>query len=189
MYRRYLLWASLYLPYLAKSKIQTLTSTWSHMAPQNCCCLSSGNPWQVTKQDIFHSLINYLEENWKTASFWKDQGLRTVWDTKLILPPNIAKSSPPPPLLLSSVSWSILPTESGFWNAYLLWYHFLYLLYGSMRKVCSVKVASLWNMPAKSKCAESKTPLCLYMFIDRTFRSKKCALTRIYFSFFHHSPG
>lgn len=135
------------------------------MAPQNCCCLSSGNPWQVTKQDIFHSLINYLEENWKTASFWKDQGLRTVWDTKLILPPNIAKSSPPP--LLSSVSWSILPTESGFWNAYLLWYHFLYLLYGSMRKFCSVKVASLWNMPAKWKCAESKTPLCLCLSIER----------------------
>ena len=25
--------------------------------------LSSGNPWPVTKQDAFHSLINYREEN------------------------------------------------------------------------------------------------------------------------------
>ena len=36
--------------------------------------LPSGNPWQVKKQDIFHSLINYREENYRTTSFWKDQG-------------------------------------------------------------------------------------------------------------------
>ena len=33
--------------------------------------LSSGNPWPVTKQDTFHSLINYREENCMTTPFEK----------------------------------------------------------------------------------------------------------------------
>ena len=85
------------------------------MPSQKCCCLSSDNPWRVTKLDIFHSLMSYREENCRTTSFWKNHGLKSVWDTKSILSTNHSAIKPS----------SLHPSLYLYWN----WEQFLKRLF------------------------------------------------------------